>query len=54
MLFTFITDPPAQHPPMRVRVFETCASSSFNPPPSSSSPSARLGAWYSFDEVGVW
>ena len=22
MLFTFVTDPPAQHPPMRVRVFQ--------------------------------
>jgi hypothetical protein len=52
MLFTFVTDPRAQHAPMRVRVFQTRSSSAASSAQDLGTLSATAG-WYPFDEV-LW
>jgi hypothetical protein len=50
MLFTFLTEPPAQHAPMRVRVFETRSSSAASSAECLEGLSPTIG-WYGHDEV---
>jgi len=50
MLFTFVTEPPAQHAPMRVRVFETRSSSAASSAECLEGLSPTIG-WYGHDEI---
>ena len=52
MLFTFVTDPPAQHPPMRVRVFQArCTAPSSEGASRMVSDLGERAGWYSFDAI---